>query len=67
MITYEILKVKDTNSNGFLNMARTINLQILSEARPSGYSLYGIFYGLYGKTYRAHQTHKGRYLCLPLV
>ena len=46
MTAYEVLKVKDTNSNGILNMVKTINPRILSEAKPSGYSLYGVFFGL---------------------
>ncbi len=48
MTTYELLRVKDTNSNGILNMVKTINTRILTEAKASGYSLYGIFFGLFG-------------------
>jgi hypothetical protein len=48
MTIYELLKIKDTNSNGILNMVKTINGQILPEAKASGYSLYGIFFGLFG-------------------
>jgi hypothetical protein len=48
MTTYELLRLKDTNSNSFLNMVKTINTRILTEATGSGYSLYGIFFGLFG-------------------
>jgi hypothetical protein len=48
MTTYELLRIKDTNSNGILNMVKTINTRILPEAGRSGYSLYGIFFGLFG-------------------
>ena len=48
MTTYELLRVKDTQSNGILNMIKTINTRILPEAKASGYSLYGIFFGLFG-------------------
>ena len=48
MNTYELLRVKDSNSNSFLNMVKTINNEILPQAGESGYSLYGIFYGLFG-------------------
>lgn len=48
MITYEILRIKDTKSNGILNIVKTINTQILPEAKKSGYSLYGLFFGLFG-------------------
>jgi hypothetical protein len=48
MTTYEILRIKDTKSNGFRNIVKIINAQILPEANQSGYSLYGIFFGLFG-------------------
>jgi len=48
MPTYEFLRIKDTKSNGILNIVKTINTQILSEAKQSGYSLYGLFFGLFG-------------------
>jgi hypothetical protein len=48
MTTYELLRIKDANSNGILNMVKTINTPILPEAKASGYSLYGIFFGLFG-------------------
>jgi hypothetical protein len=48
MTTYELLKVKDLNSNGIPNMVKTISTQVLPEAAKSGYSLYGIFFGLFG-------------------
>jgi hypothetical protein len=48
MTVYEILRIKDTNSNRFLKMIKIINSRILSEAKQSGYSLYGIFFGLFG-------------------
>jgi hypothetical protein len=48
MTTYELLRIKDTNSNGILTMVKTINTRILPEAGRSGYSLYGIFFGLFG-------------------
>jgi hypothetical protein len=48
MITYEFLRLKDTKSNGILNMVKTINTRILPEAKQSGYSLYGLFSGLFG-------------------
>ena len=48
MMTYEFLKVKDTNSNGILNMVKAINPEILSETKKSGYSLYGVFFGQLG-------------------
>ena len=48
MPTYELFRVKDSNSNGFLNMVKIINNRILSKAGESGYSLYGIFFGLFG-------------------
>jgi len=48
MTTYEFFRVKDTKSNGILNIVKTINTQILSEAKQSGYSLYGLFFGLFG-------------------
>jgi hypothetical protein len=48
MPAYELLRVKDTKSNGILNTVKTINTLILPEAGKSGYSLYGIFFGLFG-------------------
>jgi hypothetical protein len=48
MTSYELLKVKDLNSNGIQNMVKTINTRILPEAKASGLSLYGIFFGLFG-------------------
>ena len=48
MVTYEIIKVKDTNSNGILNMVKAFNTRILSEAEHAGYSLYGLFFGILG-------------------
>lgn len=48
MSTYELLKVKDLNSNGILNMVKTFDTRILPEVKASGYSLYGIFFGLFG-------------------
>jgi hypothetical protein len=48
MATYEIIRIKDTNSNSIFNMIKTFNDRILSEAKQSGYSLYGFFLGLLG-------------------
>jgi len=48
MATYEFIRIKDRNSNGILNMVKSFNEQILSEAEQSGYSLYGLFFGLLG-------------------
>ncbi|MBI4763482.1 MAG: hypothetical protein HY787_02600 [Deltaproteobacteria bacterium] len=48
MTTYELLRIKDTNTNGILNMVKTINTSFLPEAKASGYSLYGLFFGLFG-------------------
>jgi hypothetical protein len=48
MTTYELLRIKDTNSNGILNLVKTINTRIFPEAGRSGYSPYGIFFGLFG-------------------
>jgi hypothetical protein len=48
MTTYELLRIKDTNTNGILHMVKTINTSILPEAKASGYSLYGLFFGLFG-------------------
>jgi hypothetical protein len=48
MPIYELLRIKDTNNNSILSMVKTINTQILSAVKASGYSLYGIFFGLFG-------------------
>jgi hypothetical protein len=48
LMTYELLRSKDNDSNGILNMVKTINTRILPEVKASGYSLYGIFFGLFG-------------------
>lgn len=48
MTIYELLKIKDTNSNAILEMVKTINTLILPEAKSAGYSLYGTFFGLFG-------------------
>lgn len=48
MTTYELLRIKDPSSNGILTMFKTINTRILPKAGASGYSLYGIFFGLFG-------------------
>ena len=48
MAAYEFIRIKDRNSNGILNMVNTFNNRILSEAEQSGYSLYGLFFGLLG-------------------
>ncbi len=48
MTTYELFRIKDIKSNGILNIVKTINTQILPEAKKSGYSLYGLFFGLFG-------------------
>ena len=48
MPDYELYKVKDVNTNSILNMVKTINTRILPEGGRSGYSLYGIFFGLFG-------------------
>ena len=48
MATYELLMVKDNKSNGILDMVRKINTRILPEAEQAGYSLYGLFFGLFG-------------------
>jgi hypothetical protein len=47
MVAYEFFKVKDVKSNGILNMVKAIH-PMLSEARPAGYALYGVFFGLLG-------------------
>ncbi len=48
MTIYELLKIKDTHSNGILNLIKSIHTEILPEAKASGYALYGIFFGLFG-------------------
>ena len=48
MATYEIIRLKDTDSNSIFNMIKSFNDRILSEAEQSGYSLYGLFLGLLG-------------------
>jgi len=48
MAVYEFVRIKDANSNGIQNMVKTFNTQLLSEVERSGYSLYGIFFGLLG-------------------
>jgi hypothetical protein len=48
MTTYELLRIKDSHSNNFLNLVNTINNEIWSPAKESGYSLYGLFFGLFG-------------------
>ena len=47
MASYEFLKIKDPNSNGILNITRAIPA-ILADAGQSGYTLYGVFFGLLG-------------------
>ena len=48
MATYEFLMVKDDKSNGILDLVKIINTRILPEAGQAGYSLYGLFFGLFG-------------------
>jgi hypothetical protein len=48
MATYEFIRIKDRNSNGFFNMAKIFKERLLSEAEQSGYSFYGLFFGLLG-------------------
>ena len=48
MTVYELLRIQDTKTNNILNLVETFKNRILSEATPSGYNLYGIFFGLFG-------------------
>lgn len=48
MAVYEFIRIKDRNRNGILNTVEIISTQILPEAEQSGYSLYGVFFGLLG-------------------
>ena len=48
MTIYELHRVQDTKNNNIRNLFETIKGRILSEAGQLGYSLYGIFFGLFG-------------------
>jgi len=48
MTVYEVIRIKDKNSNSILNMINKFSTGILSEIEQSGYVLYGIFFGVLG-------------------
>lgn len=48
MITYQLIKLKDKNSNGIQEALQKLHTSILPAAEKNGSRLWGIFFGLFG-------------------